>query len=249
MSKSRSDPTLQMADGSVSALSAGTACALPSQSGISDFILPEDYLKGAPRRVLTLPDGGRKLVLHCCCAPCSTAVIECLLQCGLTPLVFFYNPNIYPHEEYETRRLELWHLCKLLNLECVNGDYEQERWQREVAAGLELEGERGQRCLKCFTLRLDMTAAFTLKRGLKVFTTTLATSRWKSKAQVDTAGLAAQQHHPGVIYWDLDWRKGGLVERRYALVKSIGFYNQRYCGCAPSLKSAQPADKQVSGPS
>ncbi|MBO6257775.1 MAG: epoxyqueuosine reductase QueH [Succinivibrio sp.] len=204
----------------------------------ADFTLPDDYLKSTPKKELTLPDGFNGVVLHCCCAPCSTAVLECLLFFGIKPVLFFYNPNIQPKAEYEKRREEWLHLANLLKLEAVNGDYDVREWLLKTK-GLEHEPERGLRCDVCFTHRLTVTASFAKSRGITYFTTTLATSRWKNKAQVDRAGFKAQDCVKGTKYWDLDWRKNGLVSRRYELVKKIGFYNQLYCGCLFSKDEAQ----------
>ena len=158
--------------------------------------------------------------------------------------MFFYNPNIYPDEEYEKRRDEWVHLCTELSLDYVIGDYNYMRW-RESVKGLENEPERGGRCLKCFTHRLQVTALFAKEQGINTFTTTLCTSRWKSKKQVDEAGFTAQRLTEGVCYWDQDWRKEGLVTRRYQLVKKIDFYNQQYCGCEFSKNSVLYLKKGV----
>ncbi len=203
---------------------------------IFDFSLPDNFAKDSPKKDLVLPEGANGLVVHCCCAPCATSLVECLIFNKIKPLMFFYNPNIYPLEEYEKRRDEWVHLCKLLNLEYVIGDYDYASWQEKVK-GLENEPERGSRCLKCFTHRLTVTALFAKESNINTFTTTLCTSRWKSKKQVDAAGFAAQDAVDGVTYWDQDWRKEGLVGRRYELVKEIKFYNQLYCGCQYSLNN------------
>ena len=173
-------------------------------------------------------------MVHCCCAPCTTSMIEALISNDIRPIMFFYNPNIYPFDEYEKRRDEWVHLCKLLNLEYEIGDYDYQEYLR-VIKGLEHEPERGGRCLECFTHRLKATALFSKQKGINTFTTTLCTSRWKSKKQVDIAGFRAQEAVDGVNYWDQDWRKQGLVTRRYEIVKEINFYNQQYCGCQFSV--------------
>ncbi len=202
-----------------------------------NFTLPPDFGPETPKKDLALPDGFTGLVLHACCAPCSTAVLECLIYNGIKPTVFFYNPNIHPGDEYIKRRDEWLHLCALLNLDAVVGDYDTKEWFCAVK-GHEQDKERGARCSLCFEKRLTVTAQFAKSLNISHFTTTLATSRWKSKRQVDDAGYAAQSAVGGVSYWDFDWRKEGLVTRRYALVKEIGFYNQQYCGCVYSMAEA-----------
>ncbi|MGN1280384.1 MAG: epoxyqueuosine reductase QueH [Succinivibrio sp.] len=201
-----------------------------------NFSLPADFAKDSPKKDLKLPEGFSKVVVHCCCAPCSTALIECLLVNDIKAHLFFYNPNIYPSDEYIKRRDEWIHLCNLLNIEYTIGDYSYEKWQTEIR-GLENEPERGNRCLKCFAHRLTATAEFAKDQGINLFTTTLCTSRWKSKDQVNKAGVIAQNSVEGSRFWDQDWRKEGLVGRRYELVRQIDFYNQLYCGCQYSINS------------
>ena len=200
----------------------------------ADFSLPPDFAGPIPLKRLELPPGFDGLLLHSCCAPCSAALLECLLQNGIRPTVFFYNPNIEPAAEYDKRRAEWLRLCSLLDLETVVGDYDTVSWHACVR-GHEHDGERSRRCELCFTWRLTASARLAVKLGLGLFTTTLGTSRWKSKKQIDAAGRAAEGQVPGSRYWDPDWRKGGLIGRRSELVRAIGFYNQTYCGCAYSL--------------
>lgn len=209
--------------------------------------LPPDFLN-TPKHELTLPEGMTGFTLHCCCAPCAGAMLECFKVHKLSPTVFFYNPNIMPGPEYVRRRDELIALCKLLGFEYAVGDYDVRSFLKLVA-GHESDPERSERCSLCFTHRLTVTAQFAKSLGHSHFTTTLATSRWKSKPQVDAAGFAAQEA-TGIKYWDEDWRKGGLVTRRYALVKEFGFYNQLYCGCVFSKIAALkkiPVDSEREG--
>ena len=103
--------------------------------------------------------------------------------------------------------------------------------------GLEDEPERGGRCLKCFTLRLTETARYASEHGFSVFTTTLASSRWKSLDQINEAGKRAAALYPGTIFWEQNWRKGGLQDRRNQL------YNQLYCGCEFSRKRLEQPEE------
>ena len=125
---------------------------------------------------------------------------------------------IHPRAEYETRRDELIELADLLGFAYIVPEYDPKEWFAKVK-GLEHEPERGARCSVCFLDRLMATALYAKEHGFSHFTTTLATSRWKNKKQVDAAGFAAQEA-TGVPYWSEDWRKEGLVTRRYQLVKS-----------------------------
>jgi predicted adenine nucleotide alpha hydrolase (AANH) superfamily ATPase len=193
--------------------------------------------------VIQAPMGEKTVLLHTCCAPCSSAIIEALLQNGVTPIIYYCNPNIYPYEEYEIRKNECTRYAQSLGLEIVDADYDHEGWLAEMK-GLEDEPERGGRCLKCFKLRLLSTARYARRRGIKVITTTLASSRWKSLDQINEAGqwacdmLKSENLPPDnrqVIWWDQNWRKNGLQDRRNQIIKEYGFYNQRYCGCEFSM--------------
>ena len=179
---------------------------------------------------IVIPEGCTEVLLHACCAPCSSAILEWLLANGVRPTIFYYNPNIWPREEYNIRKEESKRHAERLGLRWMDGDYDHRGWQTAVC-GLENEPERGQRCEQCFMLRLTATARKAQELGLRYFATTLASSRWKSLEQIERAGLYAQQQVPGTIFWAQNWRKGGLQERRNQLLKEFDFYNQQYCGC------------------
>lgn len=171
-----------------------------------------------------------QVLLHSCCAPCSSAIIECLLANGIRPTIFYYNPNIFPREEYEIRKAEAIRYARAQGLHFIDGDYDYPSWRTSVQ-GLEEEPERGNRCLQCFTLRLTETARYASEHGFTLFTTTLASSRWKSLDQINLAGRHAAALFPGTTFWEQNWRKGGLQNRRNELLKENNFYNQQYCGC------------------
>ena len=222
---------------------------------------------GKRKETIQAPMGETKVLLHTCCAPCSSAIIEAMMQNGITPVIFYCNPNIYPQEEYEIRKNECTRYAQSLGLEIIDDDYDHEAWL-EAIKGMENEPERGGRCLKCFKIRLLRTAEYAAKRGIKVMTTTLASSRWKSLDQINEAGRWACSQINGriavsdifndgmplgavdvsrlgvetvppddpVIWWDHNWRKGGLQERRLQIIKEYDFYNQQYCGCEFSMR-------------
>ena len=202
------------------------------------------------KEVIRAPMGETTVLLHTCCAPCSSAIIEAMMKNGITPVIYYCNPNIYPQEEYEIRKNECTRYAQSLGLEIVDADYDHDNWL-EAMRGLENEPERGGRCLKCFKLRLLRTAEYAMQRGIKVITTTLASSRWKSLDQINEAGLWAcrqvqeafemnnNQAVPpddAVIWWNQNWRKGGLQERRLQIIEEYDFYNQLYCGCEFSMR-------------
>lgn len=180
---------------------------------------------------IILPEGGcSRVLLHACCAPCSSAIVEWMLQNGVRPTIFYFNPNIYPRQEYDIRKEESKRHAESLGLEWTDGDYDHQEWL-DAVRGLECEPERGGRCLQCFKFRMLAAAREARRQSITHFTTTLASSRWKSIEQITEAGLAAQAVVPGTIFWAQNWRKGGLSDRRNQLLKEYGFYNQQYCGC------------------
>ena len=133
------------------------------------------------------PGGTRDILLHACCAPCSGAVLECLRDNGIRPVVFFSNSNITPREEYDLRLAELRRYAGVMGVELVEDEYDHDAWLAAVQ-GLEAEPERGARCAACFRFRLGRAARYAASRGLGVLATTLASSRWKDLDQVNAAG-------------------------------------------------------------
>lgn len=183
----------------------------------------------------------KEVLLHCCCAPCSSAIIEWMLAHDVRPTLYYFNPNIYPEEEYLIRKNECTRYAASLSLDIIDDDYDHEAWRCDVK-GLEDAPERGPRCLQCFKLRLLHAAQKAAELGFDVFTTTLASSRWKSLEQINAAGKWAveqvlQETGKTVRFDDRNWRKGGLQQRRNELLKENGFYNQLYCGCEFSLEA------------
>ncbi len=179
----------------------------------------------------SLPPGGAKeLLLLACCAACSGEPLRALGHDGLRPVVYFYNPNIHPRQEYERRRDDMAAYCRKLDIAFVEGPYDPERWFH-LTAGMEHEPERGRRCAVCFKLRLEQAAEFASQQGLGVLACTLGISRWKDLDQVDAAGLAAASSAEGVQYWARNWRKGGGSQRMYEIAREEFFYMQNHCGC------------------
>lgn len=183
------------------------------------------------------PEDCHEVLLHACCAPCSSAIVEWLMANGVQPTIFYYNPNIWPREEYEIRKNESKRHAESLGIRWIDGDYDHKTWQQCIC-GLEDEPERGRRCEQCFLMRLTATARQAQALGIKYFATTLASSRWKSLEQINRAGIEAEKTVTDVVFWPQNWRKGGLQERRNQLLKEYGFYNQQYCGCEFSARQA-----------
>lgn len=184
----------------------------------------------------------KKLLLHSCCAPCSSTILEWMQQNGVEPVIYYCNPNIYPQEEYEIRKNEITRYAQQLGFTIIDDDYDHDAWLADMA-GLETEPERGLRCLKCFKYRLLRSARKCKELGISHFTTTLASSRWKSLQQINEAGAWAANQVGNVTFWDKNWRKGGLQERRNQLLREIGFYNQQYCGCEFSMRQNTETSK------
>lgn len=187
---------------------------------------------------INVPGGADKVLLHTCCAPCSSAIIECMMGNGVTPVIYYCNPNIFPEAEYDIRRNECARYAQSLGIAMIDAGYSHEAWLRCVS-GMEDEPERGRRCMSCFKMRLAETALYASGHGFKVMATTLASSRWKSVEQVNEAGRWAADRVPGVTFWARNWRKGGLTERRAAIIRQFAFYNQQYCGCEFSLRARE----------
>ena len=188
------------------------------------------------KSAIEVPEGLERVLLHACCAPCSSAIVEWLLANDIRPTIFYYNPNIFPREEYEIRKAESKRHAESLGIEWIDDDWRHEEWLTYVC-GLEGEPERGRRCERCFELRLTAAARKAVELGINWFTTTLASSRWKRLDQIESAGLTAEAAVAGARFWAQNWRKGGLQERRGQLLKEYGFYNQLYCGCEFSMPS------------
>jgi len=183
------------------------------------------------KNVFGKPEDCDRVLLHACCAPCSSAIVEWLVQHDVRPTIYYYNPNIWPLEEYEIRKQESKRHAESLGLEWIDGDYDHDAWLGSVR-GLEGEPERGRRCEQCFVMRLTATARKAVELDIPYFATTLASSRWKSLDQINRAGLIAEQTvNSQCKFWPQNWRKGGLQERRNQLLKEYNFYNQQYCGC------------------
>lgn len=183
---------------------------------------------------IELPAAGRVL-LHSCCAPCSGAILECMVANGIRPVIFFSNANIFPLEEYELRKAELRRYADSLSLEVIDDDYDHKDWLCAMR-GLEREPERGARCLECFHYRLRRAAEYAASHDIRMLTTTLASSRWKDLEQVNQAGIRAcaevnAARGSDLFWWNMNWRKGGLQPRRGEIIREQNFYNQLFCGC------------------
>jgi len=170
-----------------------------------------------------------RLLLHACCAPCSTAVVE-RLAADYDISIYFYNPNIYPVEEYRQRRDELIHWCSnVADVPCIVGEYVPEAWMEQIR-GLEHEPERGRRCNRCFRLRLQRAAIYAREHHYDLFTTVLSISPHKRYECINRLGLALARHH-GIEFYAANFKKKNGFKRSIEISHTQNFYRQNYCGC------------------
>lgn len=187
------------------------------------------------RDVLKLPENGKKLLLHSCCAPCSGEVMEAIMASEIEFSVFFYNPNIHPKQEYELRKDENIRFAEKHGIPFIDADYDTDSWFAR-AKGMEMEPERGKRCTMCFDMRFERTALHAHENGFDVISSSLGISRWKNMDQINGCGIKAAAHYPGITYWTYNWRKKGGASRMLEISKKENFYMQEYCGCVYSLR-------------
>ena len=170
-----------------------------------------------------------RLLLHSCCAPCSSAVLERLIP-HFEVTVFFYNPNILPEEEYRLRLKEQQRLLLALGgIPLIEGKYDPEEFLTRVR-GMEALPEGGARCEVCFDLRLEETARLCKEQGFDYFTTTLTVSPHKNAHLVNESARRAAEKF-GVTALPSDFKKRGGYQRSLVLSKEHGLYRQNFCGC------------------
>ncbi len=175
----------------------------------------------------------KRLLLHSCCGPCSTVCIERLKdEYDLT--VFYYNPNIYPHEEYLKRKENQKRVCKHFGIEILDGECDEKKWLNFVK-GLEQEREGGARCEKCFEYRLNETAKKAKEGNFDIFGTTLTVSPHKSTNIINKVGKEIEKKYD-IIYLEENFKKKDGYLRSINLSKELEIYRQNYCGCRFSIR-------------
>lgn len=204
--------------------------------------MKQNYQLMLDKQLAQLQDKGivPRLLLHSCCAPCSSYVLEYLSR-YFDITIYYYNPNISPKEEFLRRAQEQQRLIEQMPLArpvgCIIGAYEPERFAA-IAAGHEHDPEGGERCTACYRLRLESTARIAAEGGYDFFTTTLSISPLKDAQRLNAIGgeLAAAV---GVPYLYSDFKKREGYKRSCQLSAEYGLYRQDYCGCAYSKRDAE----------
>ena len=198
-----------------------------------------NYQKELDKKVEQLQKEGRvpTLLLHSCCAPCSSYVLEYLSQ-YFAITVFYYNPNIAPESEYTKRILEQQTLIEQMpakyKVSFLAGNYDAEKFY-QMAKGMEDLKEGGERCFGCYELRLRESARIAKEGGFDYFTTTLTISPLKKAEKLNEIGIRVGEEY-GISYLPSDFKKRNGYKRSIELSKEYGLYRQDYCGCAFSIR-------------
>ena len=193
-------------------------------------------------KIIRSLDGDKppRLLLHSCCAPCSSAVLEYLTE-HFAITVFYFNPNIFPEEEFSHRIEEQKRLIE--KLPCKNPvEFMEHGWQSqrfyEAVKGLEDIPEGGERCFVCYRLRLEETAKLAAEQGFEYFTTTLSVSPYKNAVKLNEIGEELGEKY-GVKHLPSDFKKKNGYKRSIELSAKYGLYRQNYCGCVFSKKESE----------
>ena len=183
---------------------------------------------------------GTKLLLHACCAPCSSAVLERLAN-FFEITIFYYNPNITKENEYKKRVEELKKLVSLIKpkykVTILEGRYDPKEFF-DIAKGLEQEPERGKRCYKCYNLRLEETAKVASDLNYPYFCTTLTLSPHKNANWINEIGEILDNKYTSTYLYS-DFKKKNGYKRSIELSKEYDLYRQDYCGCIYSIRDKQ----------
>lgn len=204
--------------------------------------MKRNYQKELEQQLAEFEKAGQipTLLLHSCCAPCSSYVLE-YLAAHMKITVYYYNPNIFPREEYEKRVKEQDTLISKLNtkypIEFCSAPYSPEGFYRAVK-GYEDIKEGGERCFRCFRLRLNQTAEEGAKRGFDYFTTTLSISPMKNAGKLNEIGEECGTLY-GIHHLPSDFKKKNGYKRSVELSSMFGLYRQDYCGCIFSKKERE----------
>lgn len=173
------------------------------------------------------------LLLHVCCAPCGAHIIEELKNRGFEVTAFFYNPNIFPEEEYRVRCDEIKNYCQKAGIKFIEMVDKHELW-REKIKGYENEPEKGERCKTCYQMRLEKTVGQAAENKYDFFASTLAISPRKDASVINNIGKNLAKRY-GLKFYDADWKKEDGFKKSCILSRQYNFYRQTYCGCEFSV--------------
>lgn len=205
----------------------------------------ENFFRKFDKTVEQFGDTKPEILLHSCCGPCSSSVLE-LLAKYFEVTVLWYNPNLYPEAEYEKRLATQKQLIEAIGNDGVKAKLLVEPWRSEDyfsrIKGLENEPEEGKRCLECFKIRLDETARIAKERGFEWFCTTLTVSSRKDAVAINAIGREAAAKY-GVKWLPSEFRKREGNHRSIILSEKYGLYRQEYCGCVYSLANMEGNDE------
>ena len=174
-----------------------------------------------------------KLLLHSCCAPCSTTCIE-KIKDYFDITIIYYNPNIEPFEEYERRKKEQIKLIQLYGINFMDCDYDNDLYHQKVF-GYELEPEKGLRCHICYKMRLEYVANKAKSFNFDFFGTTLTVSPYKLSNVINELGISLEKEY-NVRFLVSDFKKNDGYKKSIEFSKKYGLYRQDYCGCIYSRK-------------
>ncbi len=181
-----------------------------------------------------------KLLLHSCCGPCSSSVLELLVK-YFDVDIYYYNPNIYPESEFIKRSNTQEKLLNQLNnkTKFIEGKYDYDLYKESVI-GLEKEPEGGLRCKKCINLRMEQACKYAKEHNYDFFTTTLSVSPHKNSKMINEIGYSLQEKY-NIPYLYSDFKKKEGYKRSIVLSKEYNLYRQDYCGCEYSLRNEKKA--------
>lgn len=188
----------------------------------------ENYQLKTDKITASLGTERPSLLLHSCCGPCSSYVLEYLTQFFDITLLF-YGPNIQPREEYELRLAHQRRVIEHIPVKIMECEYDGGAFEA-LAAGYETEPEGGVRCTRCFALRIEETAKRAAEAGFEYYCTTLSVSPHKDARRINAIGEAMGEKY-GVKWLPSDFKKRGGYQRSIALSRDWGLYRQDYCGC------------------
>jgi len=189
----------------------------------------------------------KDVLLHACCAPCATSPLGALADLGYRPVLFFFNPNLYPRSEHDLRLAEARGWAKAAGVEFLQDESDAEAWAGAVRPWAQ-EPEGGERCRACFRFRLERAADRARDQGLEAFTTTLSVSPHKNFQMLREVGREVALSR-GVSFLEKDFKKKGGFLKSVELSRLHGLYRQDYCGCEYSLRERNERRKQKSNES